>query len=328
MRTPLPWIALLLATAPAQDEPGGARDLADWPHQKPTVPVPKIDGEWWRIASNPDLGEFTTAHQQPVDFAIWQAADGSWQLWSCIRGTRCGGQTRLFHRWEGRSPEQRDWRPRGIAMQADPTLGETAGGLQAPHVFVHDGAWYMVYGDWERICLMRSDDGKTFTRVLNERGQPDLFAGPFANTRDAMVLPIGGLFHCYYTGLRRETAPHAAVFCRTSHDLARWSEPIVVSAGGDSAKVSPGACCECPFVVHAHDTYYLFRTVGYPDGGVGVQYASPNPLAFGVDDDRCAVGWLRMAAPEIFQYRRRWYVAALTPELDGIRVARLRWDAP
>ena len=49
--------------------------------------VPRIEGEWWQISGNPDLGKFTTDRQQPVDFAIWQAADGTWQLWSCIRST-------------------------------------------------------------------------------------------------------------------------------------------------------------------------------------------------------------------------------------------------
>src|SRR5687768_13465220 len=62
---------------------------------------PIIEGEWWQIAGDPDLGNYTDPKQQPVDFAIWQAGDGRWQLWSCIRGSKCGGKTRLFHRWEG-----------------------------------------------------------------------------------------------------------------------------------------------------------------------------------------------------------------------------------
>ena len=38
-----------------------------------------------------------------MDFAVWQAKDGTWQLWSCIRQTKCGGKTRLFYRWEGKA---------------------------------------------------------------------------------------------------------------------------------------------------------------------------------------------------------------------------------
>ena len=52
--------------------------------------VPVIDGEWWQIAGDPDLGDYTREKQQPVDFGVWQAADGTWQLWSCIRDTGCG----------------------------------------------------------------------------------------------------------------------------------------------------------------------------------------------------------------------------------------------
>src|SRR5260221_4141859 len=96
---------------------------------------PRIVGDWWQVAGDPDLGELTSPKQQPVDFAIWQAADGTWQLWSCIRSTKETGHTRLFHRWEGRNLTDANWTPMGIAMRADPQFGETPGGLQAPFVF-------------------------------------------------------------------------------------------------------------------------------------------------------------------------------------------------
>src|SRR3954466_15497618 len=57
---------------------------------------PEIDGEWWQIARNPDLGPLSSPTQEPVDFAIWRAADGAWQLSSCVRGTKEAGKTRLF----------------------------------------------------------------------------------------------------------------------------------------------------------------------------------------------------------------------------------------
>ena len=64
------------------------------------VVVPQIDGDFWQMAGDPDLGKYTTPKQQPVDFGIWQAADGSWQLWSCIRSTATPGKTRLLYRWQ------------------------------------------------------------------------------------------------------------------------------------------------------------------------------------------------------------------------------------
>ncbi len=125
--------------------------------------IPQIDGEWWPVTGNPDLGAYTRDKQQPVDFAIWQAADGTWQIWSCIRQTKCGGKTRLFYRWEGRQLTDSHWKPMGIAMEADPALGETQGGLQAPYVFKVKDLYHMVYGDWARICLATSADSPTFS---------------------------------------------------------------------------------------------------------------------------------------------------------------------
>src|SRR6185436_471997 len=100
--------------------------------------IPRLVGDWWTIAGDPDLGELTTTKQQPVDFSVWQAADGTWQLWSCIRHTKEPGKTRLFYRWEGAQLNEPNWKPMGIAMQADPKTGELEGGLQAPFVFRTD----------------------------------------------------------------------------------------------------------------------------------------------------------------------------------------------
>lgn len=291
------------------------------------VAVPKVAGPWWQVAGNPDLGEYTSEKQQPVDFGIWQAKDGTWQIWSCIRHTKCGGHTRLFYRWEGKQLTDTAWTPMGIAMEADTSLGEAQGGLQAPHVFIEDGIYYMVYGDWYRICLARSEDGKTFHRVLNKRGQPDLFAGPYAQMRDAMMLKVGNLFYCYYMGHDKEAQYDSAIFCRTSPDLEEWSEPVMVSAGGtpDTQCNWYGGDAECPFVVHKDGLFYLFRNQLYGVPSLNTQYASSNPLNFGVGHDRFLIGTLELAAPEIVHFDGRWYIAALNPGLDGIRIAPLEW---
>src|SRR5687767_11086412 len=162
--------------------------------------MPRISGEWTEMAGDPDLGSLTTPKQQPVDFGIWLAADGTWQLWSCIRGTKEPGKTRLFHRWEGKRLEDKNWQPRGIAMLADPALGETEGGLQAPFVFREGAASKMLYGDWMNICLAASENGKTFTRHRGQGGNPQVFRGASEaeNSRDPMALRIKDLWHCYY----------------------------------------------------------------------------------------------------------------------------------
>jgi hypothetical protein len=302
----------LLASSPIAVEPSA-----------PARVVPQIAGDFWTLAGNPDLGALGSPAQQPVDFAIWQAADGTWQLWSCIRSTRVAGRTRLLYRWQGRRLTDTNWEPIGIALMADPSFGETEGGVQAPFVLKVRGTYYMLYGDWERICLATSVDGKTFTRQLTKSGVSGMFASaPGANTRDPMVLAYGGRFYCYTTA-----NPHGngAVYCCVSTDLRHWGAPTIVSAGG-AAGTEPSSA-ECPFVFHHRDsgTFFLFRTQHYGRQAQTRVYASPDPLNFGVNDDRYFVTTMPVAAPEIVAVGERLYLACLRPELDGIRIAPLRF---
>lgn len=284
--------------------------------------VPVIDGEFRKIAGNPELGPYQTSHQEPVDFGIWQAADGSWQLWSCIRSTKCGGKTRLFYRWEGQKLTDPDWRPMGIAMEADSALGETPGGMQAPHVVKQGDRYVMAYGDWERICLATSRDGKTFERQLNDNGKVGIFdEGPGNNTRDPMLMYSQGTWYCYYTA---HPNGRGYDYVRTSNDLEHWGHSAVVAYGGytDNGPYSR----ECPQVVEpAPGVYHLFCTQIYKPGPQSTVYTSRNPLYFGIDDDRGFVCTLPVAAPEIVRDGDQWYLACLMPELDGIRIARLAW---
>ncbi len=282
--------------------------------------IPVIDGQWWKVASTPDdLGEYNSDKQQPVDFALWQAADGTWQLWSCIRFTNLGGHTRLFYRWEGKKLTDKDWTPKGIAMEAKPELGEPLGGLQAPHVIRHDGLFWMAYGDWDNMRLATSKDGKEFKRyakagvIFNE--------GPFVNTRDPMLLFTKDKWNCYYTAF---PAQHGYVYCRTSEDLLKWSDPVIVGYGGKAGN-NPYSC-ECPHVIETvPGSYFLFRTQFYGPGAQTTVYQSDNPYHFGIDNDSYYVRQFNLCAPEIVTLDGRYYIAALSPDLDGVRIARLKW---
>jgi len=285
---------------------------------------PRIASEWWQIAGNPDLGPLTSDRQQVVDFGIWQAKDGRWQLWSCIRHTKEVGHTRLFYRWEGQQLTQSHWEPKGIAMRAEATYGEQLGGLQAPFVTVVDGVYHMFYGGWDAICLATSHNGKEFVRKLNADGKSVLFGPPegYGNPRDPMLIRIGDQWYCYFTA---HTAETGAVFCRTSKDLVKWSDVIVVARGGQAGSGSYSA--ECPFVVEVRaGDFYLFRTQRYGPKAQTSVYRSNNPLDFGLDNDEAHfVCTLPVAAPEIIFYQNTWYIAALMPNLSGIQVARLEW---
>lgn len=285
---------------------------------------PRIVGDWWQVAGDPDLGDLTSPNQQPVDFGMWQAKDRTWQLWSCIRATKERGNTRLFHHWEGAKLTDKDWKPMGIALHADPGVGELEGGLQAPFVFRNGARYEMFYGGWNDICSAESTDGKRFERKLNAEGKVTLFGAKTGNTRDPMVLRIGALWHCYYTA---HPENKGAVYCRTSPDLRSWSEERLVARGGEAGDGPYSG--ECPFVVElARGQFYLFRTQMYGKNAICRVYFSQDPFDFGLDhDEGHLVCSLPCAAPEIIKSRGRYYIAALLPSLKGIQIARLEWGA-
>ncbi len=107
--------------------------------------------------------------------------------------------------------------------------------------------------------------------------------------------------------------------------MLTWSDPVIVSAGGQAALETDwyGGDCECPHVVERNGRYCLFRNQRYGANALNTQYVSPDPLDFGVDDDRYRVGTLPVAAPEIVTHEGRTYIAALMPSLKGIRIAEL-----
>jgi len=300
---------------------------------------PQIDGEWWQVAGNPMDHKYTTPRQEPVDFAVWQAADGTWQIWSCMRKTTAGGdegRTRFFYRWEGRNITDTDWMPMGVAMDADPVFGETPGGLQAPHVIKVDDIYHMFYGDWVNICHATSTDGKNFTRIIQESGKAGMFSeGVEAHTRDVMLLNHENLWYAYYTG---RVESKGRVWVRTTTDFVSWSDSEIVSFGGQSG--TGNGSSECPYVIKlGEDQFYLFKTQTYgrydrekddirnrgiPQTSV---YFSRDPKKFGIDqDEEYFLGHIPVAAPEIVLHENQYYIFALnTHRLYGLRAAKLKW---
>ncbi len=285
------------------------------------VLVPNIDGPWWDIADQPDLGVLSNDKQEPVDFGLWQARDGTWQLWSCIRKTKESGTGRLFHGWQGDALTDSNWSSRGIQMRANTAVDEVAGGLQAPYVKVIDDGYHMFYGTWQGIALAQSQGGKTFQRQIGRDGTVGLFVEPVAqNARDAMVICHEGQYLCYYTSHPEKVG---RVCCRTSRDLKTWSEPTLVRIGGAAGDKLWSH--ECPHVVQQGEWFYLFTTQRYLGTPRTSVFRSRDPFNFGLHDDRPRVTQLPVAAPEIVQHEGHWYIAALKPRLDGIRMARLQW---
>jgi hypothetical protein len=287
------------------------------------VLVPQIDGAFWQIAGDPDLGAYTSPKQQPVDFGVWQAADGTWQLWSCIRETLVPGNTRLFYRWQANNLTDTNWTPMGIAMMADPNFGEAEGGLQAPYVMKEGSDYTMFYGTWDHIAIAKSKDGKTFARQLTPEGKSGLFSqNDVTNMRDPMAIKIGKLYYLYYTA---EPEHRGADYVRTSPDLVHWSPPTTVAFGGSQGNGEGSA--ECPFVYFHKQSgyYYLLRNQVYGKKAHFAVYRSKDPLNFGRGNDEKLVETLPYAAPEIIEFEGNTYLAVLLPNLKGIQIVKLKW---
>jgi len=287
--------------------------------------VPQVDGGWWTIAGNPDLGRYNREGQQPLDFAIWQAADKTWQMIACCRRTGCGGKGRLFHRWQSNSPLDENWAPMGIFMEADPNLGETTGGLQAPNVLNNGDDYFMFYGDWVNICLASSRDGKSFARLLGPDNSSTLFTESNArSTRDPHAMASGNRFFLYYTGIFDDGG---RILCRTSDDLRNWGDSVVVNSGGIGGNGASDA--ECPFVLFREEEqlFYLFRT-HTGENGEGYEtsvFSSRDPLNFGVDSDEFRVSGLQLEAVRLIRHEGQDYISTLKPDLTGMMMAKLKW---
>jgi hypothetical protein len=307
-RTARIWLACLLGVC-AHRSPAQA------------TPVPAIVGNWWQVAGNPSVAPYTTSTQQPVDFAIWQDASGDWRIWSCIRSTSYPGRTRLFHGWESPDLFATNWTPTGIEMTSITSLGEVEGGLQAPYVFREGSTFHMLYGTWDHVARAVGSDGENFTRVIQSGGTTSLFGDGQTNPRDPMVIKIADTYYAYYTA---HTNGEGKDYLRTSTNLDSWSQSTVVAFGGSNSGTDSFSA-ECPFVYYDSTSaaYYLFRTEAYGANAKTNVYRSTNPAYFGVgaDADSYFVGSLPVAAPEIFEYQGKTYIAALNPGLNGIRVA-------
>lgn len=285
---------------------------------------PVIASDWWRICEMPDLGPLQgadPAHQHIVDHGFIRAADGSWQLWACLRGTAV---SRLIYGWEGESPDRGPWKPAGVKLRARAEYGESvdsdgAEAIGAPF-FAKFGDTYYCFFHSNGIHAMTSKDGLNYERQLDGQGRSLLY--PHGG-RDVMLLRIGDRYFSYscITTSGREGLAHSAVILRTSPDLREWGDYFVVSEGGICG--SGGVSAESPFVVAMDGYFYLFRASSM-DFNTYV-YRSTNPYDFGVGNDNKLIAILPIKAPELFEHEGQWHISDLA-DFQGIKLARLSWE--
>lgn len=294
-----------------------------------TTPMkPVLASDWWQLCPNPDLPELGGGRGEVVDHGIFRAADGTWQLWTQIRGTPAG---RVFYRWQGGTDiTQPDWEPKGICWRADPGCGESHGTgaeswVHAPYVARAGEGYLMYYGGGPgeggafQICAAASQDGVRFERIL-EDGRSRMFEGPGV-ARDPMAITHDGAYILYYAA---DVDGVGVIAARTSpRPTGRaWSESRVVSRGGFCG--TGRASQQCPFVVRRGGFYYLFKMAGSHLFRTGV-YRSTDPLDFG-EEDEYLVTVLPASAAEVVQADDATCISSLIPGYDGVRLARLEWE--
>ena len=222
----------------------------------------------WRIVErSPSNYEFDNGEKdEVVDFAIFQAADSTWQVIGCVRWATCPvpydtkgqGKGRLLFRWESADILAPDWKEMGVFLTTDDMQGITKyaqGLLQAPYVF-KDGDLYYMICNTKKAHLLVSNDGKEWTQQKNYAGSYELF-----NTkggRDITMVDNRDVDGKWYAILCGKTAKfkagHSGVVQYTSatNILGPWSALVEMATQEHWQDV------ESPSLVRRGGWYYLF----------------------------------------------------------------------
>lgn len=215
---------------------------------------------------------------------------------------RVGGQWHCFHIWlddpaldqvigHATSPDLETWtRQPEILPKLPPPAWESDAGGNAPHVFSHDGTFYLFYSRYregrQQIGLATSHDLYDWQRYRdNPVFRPAPFWCPWEDgpasgqyrptcCRDPHVMRIGKDFVMYYVAMTRERNVCAVAY-GVSRDLATWEDRGPVLTGPVSHDTGQ-AMMESPCVIRAAGLWHLFYTQG-----MGLHHAvSDTPFAF------------------------------------------------
>ncbi len=316
-----PFLAWAIATV-LLAQPMACASRAAEPRKLERILVPELDGDWWRIAENdPDVSPYViTRHHgsNACDFTIFQDANGTWNLISCIRGTSAPGE-RVFHRWTSNSLDKPNWKAAGIfdaPRNPNPYVKNRIEyfSQQAPHGFRHGDTWYIFYNSRNARglyspngCDWKKEDGE-WNILRNDKNEEILFE----MGRDVMLFQDRkrSRWMAYYCGMANvDGARRGAMIARTAPDLhGPWSvEELVIRTEGNP---------ESPFVVELEDAYYLFQQMEV--------FVSDTPERFeGKPIAHLTGQWFHgKYAPEIVEHKGQYYVAGYG---GGIWLCRLKW---
>ncbi|WP_147870960.1 glycoside hydrolase family protein [Stieleria maiorica] len=283
--------------------------------------TPHLIGPWVKLVGQPPLEKWASPKAEPVDFTVFQADDGRWQLISCIRHTTHPGGTRLLYRWSSPELTQEGWKPEGIFLSSKPEWDHADGTVQAPF-HVRDADRHYLFYNSRGGHLMTSIDGIDFEPVGNQ--------AVFPMGRDVCILDDrqrSGQWIAYYTspepGINPATRDHT-IRARTAKNLeGPWSDtaieipPITPPAEGYTFVYA-----ESPLVVKRGGVYFRFEQLEVFRSDDPLKWGGP-PVARLAPRDP-----LKRLAPEIVTHDGQDYLVAYQwrgRDPRGIYLARLVW---
>lgn len=289
----------------------------------PAAPLtPRLDGPWVKLVGRPPLEKWASDRAEPVDFTVFQADDGRWQLISCIRHTTHPGGTRLLYRWSSPELLQEGWQPEGIFLSSKPEWDHAEGTVQAPfHVF-DAGRHYLFYNS-RGGHLMTSADGIDFEPVGTK--------AVFPMGRDVCILDDrqhSGKWIAYYTspekGINPATRDHT-IRARTADNLeGPWSdEAVEIPPLTPPAEGYTFVYAESPLVVERGGDYFRFEQLEVFRSRDPLKWEGP-PVARLAPRDP-----LKRLAPEIVTHKGQDYLVAYQwrgRDPRGIYLAPLVWE--
>lgn len=284
--------------------------------------VPRLNGPWVQIVGRPQLEKWASPEAEPVDFTIFQADNGDWQLISCIRKTTHPGSGRLLYRWSSPELQLTNWKPEGIFLSSRPEWEHAEGKVQAPFHVKEMDKHYLFYNS--RGChLLTSENGLNFEPVEKKV--------IFSMGRDVCILDDrdgSGKWIAYYTsperGINSATGDHT-IRARTAKKLeGPWSETATEIPPITSPPVGyKFLYAESPLVIKRGNYYYRFEQLHVYVSKDPMKWSGP-PIANLAPEDP-----IKLLAPEIVTYNGQDYLLAYQWQNDdprGIFIAPLVWE--
>lgn len=283
--------------------------------------TPRLEGRWIQLVGRPQLEKWASPDAEPVDFSIFRANNGRWQLISCIRKTTHPGAGRLLYQWSSRKLTE-GWKPEGIFLSSQPEWDHAEGRVQAPF-HVKDGNRHYLFYNSRGGHLMTSEKGIDF--------EPFGKKAVFPMGRDVCLLDDrerSGKWIAYYTspekGINPATNDHT-IRARTAAKLeGPWSEtaleipPITPPPSGYKFVYA-----ESPLVIKRGDDYYRFEQLFVYRSKDPFQWQGP-PVANLAPKDS-----LKRLAPEIATHEGQDYLLAYQWrgwDPRGIYLVPLVWE--